>query len=160
MLPDCSGRAAVSGSRSFFARTSGRRRGGGVSVAAGLAVLLTVLLVLNVSSRGDRYTRSLAEIRGKYSMTAAKGTTAAAKGTSAAQGRTAAQGTTILRTTMMPPPVSASAAPVLIALLNDFYFGDRYARVVPGCIWRDENTDLPCEFTADQARFNASDALA
>ena len=56
--------------------------------------------------------------------------------------------------------VSTSAAPVLIALLNDFYFGDRYARVVPGCIWRDENAVLPCEFTDDQARFNASDALA
>ena len=60
----------------------------------------------------------------------------------------------------MPPPVSTSAAPVLIALLNDFYFGDRYSRVVPGCTWRDENTILPSEFTTAQARFNASDALA
>ena len=61
---------------------------------------------------------------------------------------------------MVHPPASTSAAPVLIVLLNDFYFGERYARVVPGCTWRDENTILPCEFTTDQARFNASDALA
>ena len=50
--------------------------------------------------------------------------------------------------------------PLLIALLNDFYFGDRYARVVPICTWRDKNVILPCEFTTDQARLNASDVLA
>ena len=150
VLPDCCGRAAVFGSRSFFTGISGRRRcGGAAAAAASLAFLLTVLLLFNMSSRRDRYTRSLVEIREKYSTTAAKGATIL---------RT----TTILsRTTaMVHPPASTSAAPVLIVLLNDFYFGERYARVVPGCTWRDENTILPCEFTTDQDRPNASDALA
>jgi hypothetical protein len=94
--------------------------------------------------------------------------TAAAKEATAAKGAAAAKGTTVLMTTTilsrtatrMPHPVSTSAAPVLIALLNDFYFGDRYERVVPGYTWSDENAILPCEFTIDQARFNASDARA
>jgi hypothetical protein len=159
MFPDCYGRAAFFG----FAGIGGRRRRGVAAAAAGLAVLLTVLLMFNVSSRGDRYTRSLVEIREKYSTkTAAMGTAAAAKGPAAATGTKTLRTTTIFsrKTEMVPPPVSTSAAPVLIALLNDFYFGDRYARVVPGCTWRDENTILPCEFSTNQARFNASDALA
>jgi hypothetical protein len=90
VLPDCCGRAAVFGSRSFFTGISGCRHGGGIVTAAGLAVLLTVLLVLNVSSRGDQNTRSLVEIRERYSTTtAAKGATAG-KGTTAAKGATAA----------------------------------------------------------------------
>ena len=151
MLSDCCGRAAVLSSWSFFFTGLGGRRSGSVAAAAGMAVLLTVLLALNAPPRDGRYTRSLVEIREKYSTAMAKGTTVAAKeGTQVP--------TTATTTTTMPPPVSTSADPVLIALVNDFYFGDRYARAVPGCIWRDEN--LPCEFTADEARFNASDALA
>ena len=58
---------------------------------------------------------------------------------------------------------SASAAttpPVVISLMNRFYFGDRYARVVPGCTWEKTGANLPCVFTADQERLNDSSALA
>ena len=55
---------------------------------------------------------------------------------------------------------SAAPTPVVIALMNRFYFGDRYARVISGCTWGKTGASLPCEFTADQARFNDSSALA
>ncbi len=54
----------------------------------------------------------------------------------------------------------ATPPPVVIALMNRFYFGDRYARVVPGCTWEKTGVNLPCEFTADQERSNDSSALA
>ena len=54
----------------------------------------------------------------------------------------------------------ATPPPVVIALMNRFYFGDRYARVVPGCTWEKTGANLPCEFTAGQERFNDSSALA
>ena len=54
----------------------------------------------------------------------------------------------------------ATPPPVVIALMNRFYFGDRYARVVPGCTWEKTGANLPCEFTADQERSNDSSALA
>ena len=54
----------------------------------------------------------------------------------------------------------ATPPPVVIALMNRFYFGDRYARVVPGCTWKKTGANLLCEFTADQERLNDSSALA
>ena len=54
---------------------------------------------------------------------------------------------------------TSSTPPVVVALANRFYFGDRYARVVPGCTWRG-GASLPCEFTSDQARFADADAMA
>jgi len=54
----------------------------------------------------------------------------------------------------------ATPLPVVIALMNRFFFGDRYARVVPGCTWKKSGANLPCEFTADQERLNDSSALA
>lgn len=52
--------------------------------------------------------------------------------------------------------------PVVIALMNNFYFGERYERVVPGCTTggKTGSTTLPCEFTANRARFDDSTALA
>ena len=55
---------------------------------------------------------------------------------------------------------SDATPPVVIALMNRFYFGDRYARVAPGCTWEKTGANLPCEFTADQERLNDSSALA
>jgi len=65
-------------------------------------------------------------------------------------------------TTSASDAAASDATPprVVIALMNRFYFGDRYARVVPGCTWEKTGTNLPCEFTADQERFNDSSALA
>ena len=83
----------------------------------------------------------------------------------AATATTSSSTTTITATTSSPSAVDDSASnatppPVVIALMNRFYFGDRYARVVPGCTWGKTVAILPCEFTADQARINESSALA
>jgi len=69
---------------------------------------------------------------------------------------------TVLTTTSATgsPASNAAPPPVVIALMNRFYFGERYARVVHGCTWEKTGESLPCEFTADQARLNDSSALA
>jgi hypothetical protein len=51
-----------------------------------------------------------------------------------------------------------SQAPVRVVLMNRFYYGDRYARSVPGCTWDGE--PLPCEFTSDRSAAADADALA
>jgi hypothetical protein len=121
------------------------------------------------SSRGERYlsnTISLAEIRLKYSNTKTTTTMPTSPhrrrrpslpphhDASTTSSSFSSSSTTVAATATAP----TVAAPVLIALVNDFYFGDRYARAVPECTWKGEI--LPCEITADHARFNASDALA
>ena len=64
------------------------------------------------------------------------------------------------RAAMAASASDAAPRPVVIALMNRFYFGDRYARVVPGSTWEKTGANLPCEFTADQERLNDSSALA
>ena len=55
--------------------------------------------------------------------------------------------------------VENSTTPIVIALLNRFYFGDRYARPVPGCT-KSNGESLSCEFTAEKERFDDAEALA
>lgn len=55
--------------------------------------------------------------------------------------------------------VENSTALIVIALLNRFYFGGRYARPVPGCT-KSNGESLSCEFTADKERFHDAEALA
>jgi hypothetical protein len=76
---------------------------------------------------------------------------AGARGGGRASSTAAAAGKTTAATSSTPP--------VVVALANRFYFGERYARVVPGCTWRG-GASLPCEFTSDQARFADADAMA
>ena len=52
-----------------------------------------------------------------------------------------------------------STSPVIIALMYRFYFGERFARFVPSCTWKETGESLRCEFTADQVRVNDSSAL-
>ena len=56
--------------------------------------------------------------------------------------------------------INNSTPPVVIAMINHFYFGERFARVVPRCTLEGTGASLPCEFTADHARINDSSALA
>ena len=63
------------------------------------------------------------------------------------------------KTTTTKTTTTTSTPPVVVALANRFYFGERYARVVPGCTWRG-GASLPCEFTNDQARLADADAIA